>query len=170
MRASLPIQSFSLTYDSTELKALEQEIFQLQTDIDAITQQENGLKLEQKKVQQRMEAANRVCASENCERDAFGETRAAIELLENVSGWKALKISSSCVDLEYTNQYIVHIPCKDWVPMVDRCTINPKKQPFSKSTRITDWLPEFSSFTLECARQRLIKGKFGRRSVRKVCR
>ncbi|CAG7847425.1 SubName: Full=Uncharacterized protein {ECO:0000313/EMBL:CCA68185.1} [Serendipita indica DSM 11827] len=157
-----------IAMNNTELKALEQEIFQLQADIEAITQQENELKLEQKRLQQRMETANRICASENCERDAFGETRAAIELLENVSGWKALKISSSIVDLEYINQYTVHIPCKDWVPIVDQCTINLKKQPFSKSTRTSDWLPEFTSFTLECARQRLVKGKFGRRSVRKI--
>ncbi|KAG8834159.1 hypothetical protein FRC17_009419 [Serendipita sp. 399] len=154
--------------NTTELKMLEEELAQLQSEIDAIMQREEECKAEQKKLHQRMELANRICSSANCQQSAFEETHVAIDLLELSSGWKALKISPILVNLEYSNQFTVHMPCQNWIPVLDACTISAKIVPSSSKRRGSDWLPEFSSFAVECAQQRLKRGKFGRRSVRKI--
>ncbi|KAG8854027.1 hypothetical protein FRC20_001118 [Serendipita sp. 405] len=154
--------------NTTELRMLEEELAQLQSEIDAITQREQEIKVEHKKLQQRMELANRVCSSVTCQSNAFVETHAAIELLELSSGWKALKVSPSLVDLEYSQQFTVHVPCQNWIPVLDACTISAKVVPSAAKRRRNDWLPEYTSFVLEYAQQRLRQGKFGRRSVRKI--
>jgi hypothetical protein len=59
------------------------------------------------------------------------------------------------------------IPCKNWIPILETCDVRLRApNPLDKPRQ--DWLPLFTQFTVDAACSRLLKGRFGRRSVRKV--
>lgn len=176
----------SIADNATQLKMLEEEVADIRKDVDGSNKRGEDFRAEQKSLQQKIDHASTVIFHSITPQDLFGQTKGAyilwagyfqsntssfpigeINLLQYISRWKALKITPARVSLEYDGRILVTIPCKNWIPILETCNVRLRAHnPLHKPRQ--DWLPLFTQFTVDAARSRLLKGRFGKQSVRKV--
>ncbi|KIM34159.1 hypothetical protein M408DRAFT_60505, partial [Serendipita vermifera MAFF 305830] len=157
----------SIADNATQLSMLEEEMADIQKETDGSEKRIRDYQAEQKALEQKIESANQMVLSTMPGRNIRAETKREIDLIERLSRWKATRLTPSRVELEYAQHILVSIPCNNWTPILESCDIR-LRTVHSLSKPRQDWLPLFTTFSVDAARERLINGRFGKKSVGKI--
>ena len=79
-----------------------------------------------------------------------------------VGRWEATKISRERVVFEYDRRIILNMACSNFKPILSSCTLS-NKTVYVKGKPYVDYcpIPEFTAYTMDCARRALVAGRFG---------
>ena len=174
--------SLSLVQCRVEIDALAAEVAQAEKELAELEQQLTEARAEEINLRQREEAANRVLSMQDINPEeelarAQGESLVElhrtteakegrieqVDLLHLVGRWEATKISPERVVFVYDRRISLDMPCSKFKPILSSCTLS-NKQVYVKGKPRVDYcpIPEFTAYTMDCARRALVAGRFGR--------
>ena len=164
-----------------EIDALAAEVAQTEKELAELEQQLTEARAEEISLRQREEAANRILSMQdvNPEEELARAQRESLvvlhrtaeaeegwtehlALLHLVGRWEATKISPERVVFEYDRRIILNMPCSKFKPILSCCTLS-NKLVYVKGKPRVDYcpVPEFTAYTMDCARRALVAGRFG---------
>jgi len=180
--------TLSLVHCRIEVDALCAEVAQMEKELAELEQQLATAKAEESNLHHREETANRILSMQEIDPeeelaraqrkllvalrrtiDAEEDSIDHVDLLHLVGRWEATKISPECVVFEYDRRIILNMPCSRFKPILSSCTLSNRPVYVKGKLHVAYCpIPEFTAYTMDCARRALVAGRFGSTTKRIV--